>query len=562
MTRTEFRTLIAKSPVLLDGACAAGCDARGCPEKRALEHFDAVASQLSAYKDAGSRIIRCPTSGANRFRLDSFGLASETKEINRELMRRCRETLGDTCVFGTCSTTGKMIEPFGELDFDEAVACFGQQGRALVEGGADGFIIETMADIQQARAALIALRELGDFPVMVHMVFGSKKRTANGTDPLTAVITLQALGADSVGFGLYEGAAALAATIENVKPYATVPLFAFLSAAGVSADVFASEGKELVRSGANLLGGDAAASPDHIESLGNRIHAIPYQGPAVKSISALSSVGSTVMVGRNHPFAVVGERINPTGKKKLQANLRECSLAMVELYATEQQQRKASVLDVNMGLSGIDEMVMMLRSVHLLSRLSPLPLCIDTTRPEVVKAALRRYPGRALVNSVSGEKERIEYTLPAAAKYGAMFIALPLTDAGIPATVNERIEVINVIMQAADPFGITVDDIVVDGLVMTISSNPKAATDTLDLISWCSDSLRSNTICGLSNVSFGMPERQWINGAFLGMAMGRGLTMAIANPSSDSIMATVQAHDSLMGHNVEMLARRGVFAGK
>jgi len=561
MTRTEFRNLIAKRPVLLDGTCVAGCHAEDCPEKWMLEHFDSIASMLKTYKNAGSRIIRCPISGANRFRLDSYGLASETKEINRELMRRCRETLGDAAIFGTCSTTGRMIEPFGELDFDEVVACFSEQGRALIEGGADGFIIENMADIQEARAALIALRELGDFPLMVHMVFGPDNRTSNGTDPLTAVITLQALGADGIGFGLYEGTAALAAAIENVKPYATVPLFAFLSAIGMSADVFASEGMKLVRAGANLLGGDASVSPDHIESLGNWIHAIPSQGPAIKAISALSSVGRTVMVGRNHPFAVVGERINPTGKKQLQANLREGSLAIVEQYMIEQQQRGASVLDVNMGLSGIDEMTMMLRAVGLLSRLSPLPLCIDTTRPEIVEAALRRYPGRALVNSVSGERERIEHTLPAAARYGAMFIALPLTDAGIPQTVQERISVIDTILTAAEPFGITYRDIVVDGLVMTISSNPRAALDTLDLIEWCSLYLNSNTIIGLSNVSFGMPERQWINGAFLGMAMGRGLTMAIANPSSDAIMATVQAYNSLMGHDVQMLARHGVFAG-
>lgn len=267
------------------------------------------------------------------------------------------------------------------------------------------------------------------------------------------------------------------------------------------------------------------------------------------------------MVGRNHPFAVVGERINPTGKKQLQANLREGSLAMVEQYAVEQQQRGASILDVNMGLSGIDEMAMMLHAVGHLSRLSPLPLCIDTTRPEIVEAALRRYPGRALVNSVSGERERIEHTLPAAARYGAMFIALPLTDAGIPQTVQERISVIDTILTAADPFGITVDDIAVDGLVMTISSNPGAAIDTLDLIRWCSETLGSNTICGLSNVSFGMPERQWINGAFLGAAMGRGLTMAIANPSSDGIMATVQAYNALRGHDTEMLLQQGRFSG-
>jgi 5-methyltetrahydrofolate--homocysteine methyltransferase len=559
MTRQQFQQLTSQAPVLLDGEIRVGCNERECPEKWVLDHFDTITGALCSFKDAGSVIVRAPTAGANRYRLEAFGLASQTREINRELMRRCRAALESISVLGVCSTTGMNIEPFGELGFEEAVKSFSEQGESLLEGGADGFICH-MTDIQEARAAVLALRELGDLPVMVYMGFGQQWLTANGTDPLSALVTLQSIGADAVGFG-GTGEYSAAEVIAKIKPFAAIPLFAFPPAGAMSPEQYANSAQALIHVGVNLIGGSSDASPKHIASIRSRLHRSPCCTPVVKSISALSSARRTVMLGRSYPFAVVGERINPTGKKQLQASLREGSLDMVKRFAVEQEQRKASVLDVNMGLSGIDEMAMMLRSVNLLSCLSPLPLCIDTTRPEVVEAALRRYPGRALVNSISGEKERIERTLPATAKYGAMFIILPLTDAGIPATVKERIGVVDIVLTAASSFGYTVNDVAVDGLVMTISSDQGAALATLDLIEYCSQTLRTNTIVGLSNVSFGMPERQWINGAFLGMAMGRGLTMAISNPSSDGIMATVQAYNSLRSHDFGMLMQSGNFTG-
>lgn len=559
MTRIEFGKLVDRGAVLLGGGVEHGAGERECPEKWMLERFDEIAVWQSEFKDAGAAIIRCPSAGANRYKLKKFGLSSETAEINKELMRSCRKSLGDNAViFGSCSSTGIAVEPFGKLGFEDAVSCFAEQGRALAECGADGFFVD-MGDIQEARAALIALRDFCCLPVVAVMELDERGLTHGGTDPLSALVTLQALGADAVGFSSSDSQLSLSLIIKKLKPHATVPLAAFYCVGEKTPDDFGAVGAELVSSGANLLGGNGNVSSLHIKALCEYVSGVCTQLPLINSISALSSAKRTVFPGKNNPFAVVGERINPTGKKLLQASLREGSLDLVRQFAFEQEQRRASVLDVNMGLSGIDEMAMMLRAVNLLSDISPLPLCIDTTRPEVVEAALRLYPGRALVNSVSGERERIEHTLPIAAKYGAMFIVLPLTDDGIPATVNERIKVIETIMAAAEPLGVTVDDIVVDGLVMTVSSDPGAAIDTLDLVQWCSDTLHSNTICGLSNVSFGMPDRQWINGAFLGMAMGRGLTMAIANPSSDGIMATVQAYNTLCGYDSEMIVNQGRF---
>ncbi|NLD91141.1 MAG: dihydropteroate synthase [Fibrobacter sp.] len=560
MNRDYFRRMVDGGPLILGSTVVLGNNKNECPENWILEHSDHIKSMQRSYRDAGCDIICTLTSGANRYRLQAFGLASQTAQVNRELMLRCVDVQTGTIVFATCSTTGLSVEPFGDLTFEDAVRCFKEQGTSLAENGAAGFVIENMRCIQEARAALIALREIGDYPVIVHLILESDNRTAGETDALSALLTLQSLGADAVGFSTTLDNENLCAVISEIKQFAAIPLFAYPSAKGLAPDEYVASVKKLVDAGVNLIGGGDCVTTDHIGAIAGTIHRSAFIRPVVKSVSAVTSAKKTVLLGGNRPFAVVGERINPTGKKNLQANLREGSLDIVRQFALEQTMRRASILDINMGLSGIDEMSMMLRAVNLLSTVTHLPLCIDTTKPDVVEAALRCYPGRAIVNSVSGEKERIEQTLPVAARYGAMFIGLPLTDAGIPSTVKERINVVDTIMSAASSYGCTVDDMAVDGLVMTVSSNPSAAIDTLDLIKWCSGTLHSNTIVGLSNVSFGMPERHWINGAFLGMAMGCGLTMAISNPSSDGIMATVQAYNCLRGFDYEMLLEKGRYS--
>ncbi|MBD3320698.1 MAG: 5-methyltetrahydrofolate--homocysteine methyltransferase [Chitinivibrionales bacterium] len=576
MTRDTFKNLCSKNLLILDGATGTEFIRRGmpgsvCTEQWALDNKDTVAAMQREYKHAGSALVYTPTFGGNRYKLSEFGLGDQTREINTELARRSRESIGDTLLFGDLAPTGKFVDPFGDLAFEDAVACYKEQAAALAGGGVDGFVIETMMDIQEARAALIAVRELDNYPVMVSMTFDNTAHTLNGTDPVSALITLQALGADAVGCNCSTGPSGMIDIITTLKPHARVPLCAKPNAGhprlvdGVTTfdmgpDEFGSYGPAFIKAGAAIIGGCCGTTPAHIAAVRNATQRHTVAPPQVLSVGALSSARQTVFLGQRHPFAVVGERINPTGKKALQAELRKNSLLKVKQYAQEQARRGAAVLDVNMGLSGIDEMNMMLNSIRLLSRMSPLPLCIDTSNPAVAEAALRLCPGRALVNSISGERERIEKTLPAAARYGAMIIALPLTDQGIPPTAAGRIAVVESLVDEAALYGCTVDDLVVDGLVMTISSNPEAAAVTLDCIEWSTNTLGSNSIVGLSNVSFGMPERKWINTAFLGMAMGRGLSMAIANPSSDSIMAAVQACNALRGKDTGMHKRNGELA--
>ena len=505
MNKKEFRELIEAGPVILDGATGTELVKRGmpggvCPELWCIENPLAVKDLQEKYVSAGTKLIYTPTFGGNRFKLDEFGLGNRVHEINRKLAAMTKKNSGKAYVFGDIAPTGRFVEPFGDLFFDDAVAVYREQAAALLEGGVDGFVIETMMDIQEARAALIAVKELCDLPVMVSMTYESGGRTLNGTDPVSALVTLQSLGADAVGCNCSTGPADMLKVIKHMKEYARVPLLAKPNAGmpklvnGITTfdmghDEFASHVEDFISAGTGLFGGCCGTTPEHIASAANRAKCRKtFFNPAGK-VSVLSSARRSAVIGGNGPLTIVGERINPTGKKALQAELREGKTAIVQDFALEQQIKGAAVLDVNMGLSGIDEKEMMLRCVKLLSRSSELPLCIDSTRPEVVEAALRIYPGRALVNSVSAEKERIEKTLPVAAKYGAMFILLPLDDNGIPSDLEKRKDIVNYILQEAEKYGYTKDDIIVDGLVMTVSSDKNAALMTLDLIEWCSKEL-------------------------------------------------------------------------
>ncbi len=565
MNKKEFKDFLSRGLVVLDGATGTELAKRGmpggvCPELWCIENPSAVKDLQDKYISAGSNLIYTPTFGGNRCKLAEFGLEKRLHEINLTLAQMSKNNAGSVLVFGDIAPTGRFVEPFGDLAFDDAVSIFKEQVSALLEGGVDGFVIETMLDIQEARAALIAVKELCDLPVMVSMTYEKDGRTLNGTDPVSALITLQSLGADAVGCNCSTGPSDMIKVIKTMKEFSRVPLLAKPNAGmprlfnGVTSfdmghDEFASYVEEFIAAGANLFGGCCGTTPDHIGAAAVKARGYRTLLRPAENVSAVSSARGSAVIGNGRPFAVVGERINPTGKKALQAELREGKTGIVQDFALEQQIKGAVILDVNMGLSGIDEKEMMLKSVRLLSRTTGLPLCIDSTIPEVVEAALRIYPGRALVNSISAEKERIEKTLPIAAKYGAMFILLPLNDAGIPVTLDERKEIVKYILSEGARYGYKNEDIVVDGLVMTVSSDKNAALMTLDLIEWCTREIGINTICGLSNVSFGLPSRDWINSSFLAMAVSRGLTMAIANPASELMMNTVFSSDALSGRD-------------
>jgi 5-methyltetrahydrofolate--homocysteine methyltransferase len=576
MHRQEFTERCRAGLLLLDGATGTELIKRGmprgvCPEKWVLENPHAIRDVQQACRTAGSDIVYACTFGANRMKLAEFGLADSCHEMNRELARISKDAVGTGLVFGDIAPTGSMVEPFGELAFEEAVDVYRQQMAALIEGGVDGFVIETMMDIQEARAALIAARELCDLPVMVSMTYGEDGRTLTGTDPLSALITLQALGADAVGCNCSTGPANMLEFVKLMKPYAKVPLLAKPNAGqpklvngetvfDMDAEEFASFLPKFIAAGVNLFGGCCGTTPEYIAAVKQAAGGLQIQPPLKKAISAVSSARAVSFMGEAFPVAVVGERINPTGKKKLKEDLREGKFSLVRQFATEQTSAGAALLDVNMGMSGIDEKAMMLQAVSLLSRVSDTPLCLDSSNPEVMEAALRLYPGRALVNSISAEKARLEKMLPVAAKYGAMIILLPLTDDEIPPTAAGRAKVVEQLFAEAQKYGYEKEDVAVDGLVMAVSADQSAASETIKTVEWASKEFGVNTIIGASNVSFGLPARNWINAAFFAMAIGRGLSMVIINPMEELIMSLKLAGDALTGRDKNMLAYLARFA--
>ena len=558
----KIQELINERVVVLDGAMGTELQARGMPsgvspESWCTEHPHIVRGIHEAYLEAGADIIYSCTFGGNRLKLSQYGL-SDTAEINRKLATIAREACrGRGLVAGDIGPTGHFIEPFGDLGFDEAIEIFKEQIGGLLAGGVDLFIIETMMDIQEARAALIAVRELTDIFTMVTMTYEQDGLTLNGTDPVAAVVTLQSLGAHAVGCNCSTGPIEMKALIEAMKPCATVPVVAKPNAGmpelidghtvfPMKPERYAARMKDLVRAGGNLVGGCCGTTPEHIRTLKGVLATEQSEPPRRRAISAVSSPRKAVIFSGDRPVMLIGERINPTGKKQLQEELRQGRMTCIQNMVGEQTREGADLLDINVGVAGIDQEQTMAEVVKLLATTSDLPVVIDSTNLGAIERALRLYPGRVLLNSISGEREKMDKFLPVAAKYGAMFILLPLDDSGVPDSAEGRIDIIGQVFERAETSGFTKEDIVVDGLVMALSSNPEAPGETLKVVEWCSREFGSLTVLGLSNVSFGMPERTWLNAAFLAMAVSKGVSMVIANPAARELLDIKVAADALL----------------
>ena len=567
MTREEFRKRISGGLLFLDGATGSNLQKCGmppgvCPEQWIAENPGHLIRLQRDYVRAGSDLIYAPTFSANRIKLREYGLEGRIRELNHRLVELSREAAGDgVLVAGDLTMTGEQLAPLGKLDFEELVEVYREQGSCLSEAGVDLFVVETMMSLQESRAALIALREsFPDMPVMVTMTFQADGRSLFGTDAGTAAVVLESLGADAIGANCSTGPAGMEAVIRKMAEVSSLPLIAKPNAGlpaldgngqtvyGMGPEEFGAEMEILRRAGASLLGGCCGTTPDHIRRLkeGMAGKAPGERRPSAKRF--LSSERSLLEFGLNDPSLIVGERINPTGKKKLQEQLRQGNFEMVTQFAQEQEACGAAVLDVNLGMNGIDEKQAMLRALEEIGEVTNLPLSIDSSHVDVMEAALRRYPGRALINSISLETGKSEQLLALAKKYGAMFILLPLSDRGLPETAEEKIAIIDELVDRAKAAGLRDRDIVVDGLVTTVGANPKAALETLETIRYCRNRGLA-TACGLSNISFGLPERSCINTAFLTMAISAGLTMAIANPAQELLTAAAFASDLLMNKN-------------
>lgn len=563
MTKQEFRNFLNDGVVLLDGATGtnlqkAGMPGNVCPEQWILQHPQAMLELQRSYVEAGTKILYTPTFTGNRIKLAEYGLEDQLERINTSLVSLAKEAADSRAyVAGDMTMTGQQLYPLGELQFEELVDVYKEQAKALYEAGVDLFVVETMMSLQETRAAVLAIRETCSLPVMASMTFEANGRTLFGTDPKTAVVVLQSLGVDAVGLNCSTGPLEMVEIVEEMYAYANIPILAKPNAGlpeleggrtvyRTSPQEFAEAGKKLVEAGAAILGGCCGTTPDHIRALAALVRTCRRLPVRTERRRVLASERKTVEITLDGSFQVIGERINPTGKKKLQAQLKEGSLDLVRTMAREQEANGASILDVNMGMNGIDEKQMMVEAIYEVTTTVDCPLCIDSSCIEVMEAALRIYPGRALINSISLEKEKYERLLPIAKKYGAMFILLPLSDQGLPKTPEEKHRIVHTIADEALRLGFAKEDIIADGLVATVGANPAAALECFDTIQYCSSQLGIATVCGLSNISFGLPERSFVNAAFLTMAIAHGLTMAIANPSQDLLMNAAAASDMLL----------------
>lgn len=563
MTKKEFREFVNKGPIILDGATgtnlmAAGMPIGVCPEAWILEHKEVLLNLQRGYVEAGTNIVYAPTFTGNRIKLEEYGLADRITEINTELVRLSREAVGDKAlVAGDMTMTGQQLFPLGELMFEDLVEVYKEQASILDKAGADLFVVETMMSLQECRAAVLAIKEVSDKPVMVTLTYNEDGRTLYGTPPEAAVVVLQSLGVDVIGINCSTGPMEMIEPVKIMAEYATIPILAKPNAGlpelvdgetvyRMTPEEFAEAGAALVEAGAAIVGGCCGTTPEHIAALTAKVKGMELITPLKSHRRILSSERKAVEIDLDGNFLVVGERINPTGKKKLQAELREGRLDLVRNMAMDQESNGAAILDINMGMNGIDELQMMKKVIYEVSSTVDCPLCIDSSHVDVIEEALKIYPGRALINSISLETEKMEKLLPVAAKYGAMFILLPLSDAGLPQNIAEKKAIINEIYDKALALGMSHADIVVDGLVATIGANANAAVECFETIDYCKNEKKLPTICGLSNISFGLPERGYVNTAFLTMAINRGLTMAIANPSQDLLMNAAFASDMLL----------------
>ena len=563
MTRQEFAELIKNGPVILDGATGtnlqnAGMPVGVCPEQWILENPDVMVKLQEDYVAAGTNILYAPTFTANRIKLEEYGLQDRLEEMNRELIAISkRAAKGRALVAADMTMTGQQLYPIGDLMFEDLVDVYKEQARVVAEAGADLFVVETMMSLQECRAAVLAIKEVCDLPVMVSLTYNPDGRTLYGTEPATATVVLQGLGADAIGINCSTGPEDMIEPVRQMAEFATIPILAKPNAGlpelengktvyRTDAAEFASWGKKLVEAGAAIIGGCCGTTPEHICALSEAVCGMQIRTPLTVKRRVLTSERRMVEINLDGSFMVIGERINPTGKKKLQAELREGSLNLVRQMALDQEENGAQILDVNMGMNGIDEKEMMLRTIYEVTTTVDCPLCIDSSYVDIIEAALRIYPGRALINSISMEKEKMEALLPVAKKYGAMFILLPLSDAGLPEDSEEKHSIIRSVMEEAIRIGLAKEDIIVDGLVATIGANPRAALECYETFAYCKNELGLPTVCGLSNISFGLPERSYVNTAFLTMAIANGLTMAIANPSQELLMNAAFASDLLL----------------
>jgi len=556
MKKSELKDRLKNEILILDGVFGTMLQPHlspgACVDMTNLEQPDLVGQVCKAYVDAGADLISTNTFGASRIKLDEYQLGSRTREINEAAAAIAKKHAKGRWIAGVIGPTGKLVEPLGPLTFDEMVEVFKEQALALANGGVDCYLLETFSDLKEIKAAIMAIQEYTDLPVMACMTYGEDFLTFTGTDPVTAANILISLGADVLGVNCSTGPEPMLEVLGRYAAFTDMPLviepnagIPRLSDATVSYEVNPDEmarfADKFVQIGANIVGTCCGSTPEYTARLREVIKDRRPVSRRKQSGLCLSSRTRTVMIGSGLPFGIIGERINPTNRDDLAQALTQNRISALQKEARDEFKEGAHLLDVNIGVPGLDEAGIMGKVIRGIENVAPAPLVIDSTNPAAIEAALRETPGKVLINSVHGSEESMNAVIPLAAKYGAALLCLAVGEKGIPKTAEARLDVLKRILERTDGAGIPRSHLICDCLTLTVSAQQKRAEATIKAIQMVKEELGLPTVLGVSNISFGLPERSLINATFLSMAMAVGLDAAIMNPGDRRMMETVRA---------------------
>ena len=559
----KFSDFLNNNIVCLDGGMGTLLQEKGLPigelpERWNLTHADVITDIHREYFDAGSNVVSANTFGANGLKFSD----DELDEIVSAAFRNAKKARGlsvsdkEKFVALDIGPLGRLLKPLGDLDFEDAVSLFAKTVKLGVKYGADLIIIETMNDSYETKAAVLAAKENSDLPIIVSNVYGADGKLMTGANPAAMVTLLEGMGVDVVGANCSLGPKQLTPVVKEILSNASVPTLLMPNAGlpksvdgrtifDVTADEFADEVCELIKAGVRVVGGCCGTTPEYIRAVCERVAALTPVPIEPKNITAVSSYTHAVKFGTS-PI-LIGERINPTGKKRFKQALVERDINYILNEGVNQQEKGVHILDVNVGLPDIDEKEMLKTAVTELQAVTDLPLQIDTSDISAMETALRIYNGKPMINSVNGKDEVMAAVFPLVKKYGGLVVALTLDENGIPTTADGRVRIAEKILITAEKYGIDKKDIIFDTLAMTVSADNFAAVETLNALTRINRDLGCHTSLGISNVSFGLPNRDAVNGVFFALALENGLSAAIMNPYSPDMMKTYYAYRALHG---------------
>ena len=581
---SAFRAALKSGFVFLDGSMGALLQSRRAeagddwkaPEELNLTKPNLIREIHAQYLDAGATVILTNTFGGCRVKLAEYELdPAKTIASAVHIAREAVSGRARAFVALDIGPTGKLLEPMGSFTFDEAYENFAEMARAGEAAGADLVVIETMSDLYELKAAVLAVKENTTLPIIASATFQDTDRTLTGADPATVVAAMEGLGVDAVGFNCGGDLAHARALADEFLRWASVPVFMEPNAGipvveggktvfKVDPEEFADALEYGAQRGVRILGGCCGTTPRHIAAMTARIAPLKPQPIGDKGFTIVSSWSQALVIGASAGSGspacpvtgpvIIGERINPTGKKKFREAILANDLDYVIGEGKAQLDSGAHVLDVNVGLPGIDEGAVMLSAVRALQRTYPAPLQIDSSEPAVLEKALRYYNGKALVNSVNGKSHVMAEVFPIVKKYGGVLVALALDEEGIPPTAEGRLAVARKIVETAEAYGIPRKNIIIDTLTLTVSSQQKEAMETVRAIPLVKESLGVKTVLGVSNISFGLPQRELVNSVFFAAALNAGLDACIINPLSAQMMAVWRSYRALLGHDENCLS--------